>query len=546
MRRKKILKFIANLFDRAIVKVLFYLVGIFLIFGLSGKFSGGGSFINTFLEVITSQDMLTLFLAGLLSLGVLKVMNWFEGYMEESMKIEDDHHKIITQYKQHRLGSIYYDESFADKQGVFLLLRHLRKNIMAPQTPAENATKKEQRKHKKILRQRARASVSLNSVKDQQSEKYVTHAQNVENYLSGRLCLCSINVFANVAGDTYVRFEDCAQKHELPSFVITHADEILQAHKNSQKNNSSTIRLNNFRYEKDTNTLVLETSRSTYYHMLITNRCMDYTFANGMSIREIYEYEDEICPLERSKLGNQIGINGLIVTKDNYVLIEKRGRKKITWKNKFAQSISLAMKLKDLNLGRKDVLENDCESAQRKIKYIIEKTINDNFGLRPEDYSAFDMRENFLGLARDLLEGGKPNLYFYVQANHTAAELKKVIENNSRVVRADNIGRPANEKRKVIGSSKLDSAYYLVPFAEIEVDYHYRMFLDRSKSLRVNRKLYPRCKKRVELWDKAKEKIAGIFNKVLVRECGEALLVTLAYMELRNEWKNKKEEQSNG
>jgi alpha-glucosidase (family GH31 glycosyl hydrolase) len=78
----------------------------------------------------------------------------------------------------------------------------------------------------------------------------------------------------------------------------------------------------------------------------------------------------------------------------------------------------------------------------------------------------------------------------------------------------------------------------LIPFADIEIDYGYRMFVDRKKAYRVNRKLYPRCKRRVELWDKTKAKLSAVFKPVLVRECGEALLTTLSYMELRQEWVN--------
>jgi hypothetical protein len=69
------------------------------------------------------------------------------------------------------------------------------------------------------------------------------------------------------------------------------------------------------------------------------------------------------------------------------------------------------------------------------------------------------------------------------------------------------------------------------------------MFLDRKKSLRIHRKLYPRCKKIIELWDKLKDKVSRIFNPVFVRECGEALLVTLAYMELRKKGSVSKEKE---
>lgn len=543
---KKILKFIARLYDHPITKVIFYISGIALILGLLGAFADWHVATDKILDIIVSDDALLLFLAGLLSLGFLKLVNLFDSYLEESMKIEDDHHKLITQYRKHNRSIHDHNQSFADKQGGFLILRQLHDRMEKPVAPNPKCTGREQRKYKRDQRKWDRAIASRNPIKDDQSDDYLLCAERAEKYLAGgQLYLCSVNVFANVAADTSIRFDDSAAKHELPSFVITHADEILQAHKNSQRTNSGTIRLNDFDYDPDSKNLTLKTSRSTYYHMLITNRCMDYKFANGLSIREIYEYDNEICPLERSKLGNQIGINGLVVTKDHYVLIEKRGRKKITWKNKFAQSISLALKLKDLGLERRDTLEDDVETAQKKITHIIQKTLNDNFGLVSSDYSEFTISENFLGLARDLLEGGKPNLYFYVQTNCTAAELKEKIERNSRVVQADNIGKSKEEKRKVIATSKLDSAYYLVRFSDIEIDYQYRMFLNRKKAYRVYRRLHPRCEKRKELWDKMKHNVARTLHPVMVRECGEALLVTIAYMELRQSWalsQKKKEE----
>lgn len=542
---KKLLKVIARFRKHPIVRGLFYVCGILLVLGLLGAYSNWHIITDAIWNTIASPDTLRLLVVGLVSLGVVRLLGWFEGYMEESMKLEDDHHKLITQYSKHNVGTRKYDRSFADKQGSFLLLHHLRESMAKPAPPADNCSKQEKKSYKKALRKWNHAIASRNPVRDKQSNEYLIRAQRAERYLSGELYLCSINVFANVAGDTSISFDDSSEKHELPSFVITHADEILQAHKNSQKNNSNTIRLNDFDYDAERKNLVLKTSRSTYYHMLITNRCMDYRFANGLSIREIYEYDNEICPLGRSKLGNQIGINGLIVTKDNYVLIEKRGRKKITWKNKFAQSISLALKLKDLGLERRDVMESDSETAQKKIKHIIQKTIKDNFGLTPDDYPEFTICENFLGIARDLLEGGKPNLYFYVQTKYTAKELKERIEQGARVVQADNVGKAKEDRLPVISTSKLDSAYYLVPFSDIEIDYNYRMFVDRRKSFRVHRKLYPRCKRRVEFWDKTKSKLSRTFHPIFVRECGEALLVTLAYMELRQNWADthkKKEE----
>lgn len=563
MKRKRILKALANLLRKPICKVLFYLAGVALVLGLSGAFTSGQTVWNTFLNILKSEDTLSLLFAGLVSLGALKILSWFEGYMEESMKIEDNHHKIIAQYDRHspynnrniKLAKKKMEEegkkvteetikaeidaamkegqkhTFAHKYGTFLTLKCVKKEEPARlQVSDDDQSKKAARLRKKRESWRAKSVAKKIRDKNLSGKERERVAKSAQRYLDGKLDICSLNVFANVDGDTTVLFADHTEEHELPSFVITHADELLQAHKNSEKKNTNTVRLNDFDYDGDKHQLTLQTGRSTYYHMLITNRCMDYRFANGLSIREVYEYEDHICPLENSKFGNQIGINGLIVTSDGYVLVEKRGRKKITWKNKFAQSISLAMKLDDMEMTRWDKLD---AQSQGIFHEIITKTVKGNFGLLPEkDYEPFQMEHHFLGIARDLLEGGKPNLYFFIRCKKTAAQLQELLESNVKITdKANAEGRP------VIAASKLDSDYYLMPFDAIAIDFDYCMFAKRRDILRVHRKVAERCGWPAEAWDRIRETVNRIVRPTLKRECGEALLVTLSYMEMSDRWR---------
>lgn len=541
MIRKKILKFLADFVKKPIVKVIIYLACIVAILAFSGAFSENGTLVDTFVEILTSKDTLSLFFAGLFSIGVAKVISWFQKYMEESLKTEDNHHKIISQYKGHKIGKISYEESFADISGVFFRLTHVRKKEQRekPIDPGDAAPAEQKKLYEKENKKWQKEIKKRNKFKDEQSKDYVDETLRIEDYLSGKLCLCSLNVFTNIKGDTQISFNDNKVSHELSPFIIAHADEILQAHKNSVTSNSDTVRLNDFSYQG--NTLTLNTSRSTYYHMLITNRCMDYQFANGMSIRDTYEYRNKISPLEKSGLGNQIGINGLVVTNDHHILIEKRGHKKTTWKNKFAQSISLAFKLKDLMVGPDGTIDSATETAEKNFKKIIEKTLADNFGLLPSDYDQITMKENLLGLARDLLEGGKPNLYFYVKVNCDAKTLKQKLEKNVTVTHDENKKRVKNgeEQLPVIATSKLDSDYYLVPFSDIEIDYNYRLFLDRRSVYKIRRKQACRCGKFRAWWDNLKTGTAKKFKPILVRECGEALLVTLSFLELRWDWYQK-------
>ncbi len=493
---KKFLKLLSAFFSKPIVQVFCYIAGILGIFLISGVFDDLQTSSDKIINILSSQETVSVFLAGILSLGMARILRKCNYYLEESLKIDDDHHKIIRKYSGHKKEDIEPGENYYDKTGVFMYINHT-KSI-----------------YKNELKNRE---------KDRFSKAYQAHEEEVEYFKQKKLYLPSVNVFTNLLGNAKMVFHDASEAHKLPTFVIEHADELLMAHKHSQTRNNNTIRLNDFHYEGDT--LTLSTQRSTYYHMLLTNRCMDYNFSNGLCLRDLYEYEKKICPLPRSKFGNQIGINGLIVTSDGYVLIEKRDHKKTTWKNKFAQSVSLALKVDEVTLNENDIIGDTFEEASASIRSVIEKTIRSNFGLTGSEYKEFVFEKNFLGIARDLLEGGKPNLYFFVETLCTAGQLAEKLRETAQ----------NDEAKTALDSGKLDSDYYLVKFSDIQINYNYVMNLDRKKAIKISRKVYPRVPKRIYVWDVVKHRVARTFAPQLRRECGEALLVTISYLELCKE-----------
>ncbi|MBR5155268.1 MAG: hypothetical protein IKW62_02155 [Clostridia bacterium] len=495
---KRFLKFFSKFFSKPLVQIGFYILGILLIFFISGVFDDFKTSLSKIVNILSAQETISVFLAGILSLGMARIIKKCDYYLEESLKIDDDHHKIIRKYSGHKKTDIKQGKNYFDKTGVFMRINHVK------------CIKKSELKNRE---------------KDRFSKTYKAHEEDIKNFNEKKLYLPTVNVFTNTLGDTRLLFNDSNESHKLPSFVIEHADELLLAHKNSSTRNGDTIRLNDFYYDDEKKTLTLDTQRSTYYHMLITNRCMDYDFSNGLSIRKLYEFDKYICPLHKSKFGNQIGINGLIITSDGYVLIEKRDHNKTTWKNKFAQSISLALKVDEVILNKNGIIENTYEIANDSIKSVIEKTIKNNFGLTSTEYKEFIFEKNFLGLARDLLEGGKPNLYFYVETKCNAKELAKKLRETAK---NDNV-------ETALATEKLSSDYYLVKFSDIKINYNYVMNLNRRKAIKIARKVYPRLSRRLYLWDTIKNILAVKFKPSLKRECGEALLVTISYMEICKE-----------
>lgn len=543
---KKILKgfdkFIKNFWVQLIALVVVS-VGIFVL----GAFISGDRFEDKVLEILTGTDLLGVFLAALISLIVAKVLIRVKNTMEESLKLEDDHHKIISRYSGHKVVKEYPEESRFSRDGELMVIDCVPQDMRRPRS----------------------------MVKDRYCKEYKLREEDISDYFDRqRLRISGVDVFANVNGDTSVVFRDTDVMRELPGFVRENAAALLAAHGGSSISNNVTIRLKKAGYDEQKRELVLDTERSLYFYMLVTNRCMDYSISDTMTLREVYEFNDKVSPLEESKLGNQIGINGLVFTSDGYLLIEKRGKKKTTWKGKLAQPISLALKEKDI-LPNGGLIDGSPEAANDAFRGIIFQTLQKNYGIDENMIAgigtdgsvkngAFDLKDSFLGLARDLIEGGKPNMYFYIALNVTAAELKAVMEQrakdaaesvpkkrrkgksaapvacpqaeeNAALPREEKAGEHKKTKAELFPSlekSKLERDLYLVKFDDIGVDFGYSAKLDPRKTERVRFRFYPCVNKFKAAVDGAGFTLRRAFNVKIKKECGEALLTCLYYAEV--------------
>ncbi len=501
---KKFLKFFRRMCANFWVQLLFLLACSVGIFALGGAFSSESSVWESILEIVTSIDVLSIFLVAVVSLIVAKVVIKANHALEESLKLEDDHHKIISRYSGHDQSLFMRGQDIYNAEGTFMYLE---------QVPPD--------RHK-----------PHNMVKDAYSEEYRLRRNDIKEYMAGRLFLSGVCVYANVTGCASVVFADTPRQAELPTFVRENALRLLEAHSSSAIRNSVTIRLSDVTYDDAAGTLTLKTERSQYFYMLVTNRCMDYQLGDGLSVREVFEFRKTVSPLSESRLGNQIGINGLVFTRDGYLLLEKRGKKKATWKDKYAQPISLAMKESDILEELKDGRLGDTpEAAEKVFRRIVLKTIRSNYGLTEKDILPFTLAGNFFGVARDLLEGGKPNLYFYVVADMDAATFRKTMEERTRraAEHPDEKGLPK------LSADKLDSEYFLVDYRKIAVDFGYRLTLSARDMLRIRRKFSPCVSRREAAFDGALHRLRCLFGVRVRRECGEALLACLYFTNLCRE-----------
>ena len=493
---KKFLQALKRIFSNFWVQLIGLLVIIAGILALAGGFASFDAFWSIVKDFITSGDTISIVVVAIATLLVASIAIRTRHKLEESLKIEDDHHKITCKYSGHAKAEPQQSANFYTPNGAFMYLN-------------------------KVSAKRRRAR---NPEKDEHSSAYKTRQNDIDAYVNGKLYLPSVNIYANILGDTEVTLKDSTDKFELPRFVRDNALALMEAHKGSSVSNGATIRLNDVEFVG--NKLTLKTGRSQYFDMLVTNRCMDYKLNDLVSVRDVYESGSAVSPLNESQLGNQIGINGLIFSNDGYLLVEKRGYRKTTWKNKFAQPISLAMKKTDIKCFNEDGTIGD--NAEEVFKKIILGTIKSNFGLTEKDIVGFNLSQNLFGIARDLLEGGKPNMYFYVTVNMTAKELDAFLEEKARLASSNDnsIDRSALPK---LPNDKLDSDYYLIKYNDIAINYNYELSVKARDVIFVKRLYYPRVSKFSSAMDGNVYRLKCRFNGRIKRECGEALLACLYY-----------------
>lgn len=237
--------------------------------------------------------------------------------------------------------------------------------------------------------------------------------------------------------------------YESPEIVKQNFDYLIKAHGESKIYNQVNIRLD--KYSINENTLILETSRTTYFDSLVTNRCLDYKLENGINLRELLNSGPWLHSLEESKLSNHIGFNIYIETSDGKFILIKRNNKVAIGKNKIGSSVGASLKTKY-------ALDDNREFTKDKFKNSILSEIKDELRIKKDEVE-FSFEDNLIAIYRDMIEGGKPQFLFYIKSKISSNELelrfKEEVKNNK-----------AN-KRKTI-------------FKEMDFDGEKLIFIDRA------------------------------------------------------------------
>ncbi len=216
-------------------------------------------------------------------------------------------------------------------------------------------------------------------------------------------------------GSQPIEIRDSEEMYELPEFVKKHFDELFGAHVTSEIYNQLNIRVSRWGNEKDG--FVIETSRTTYYYSLVTNRAMDFKWSNGVTVREQYEFGPFLNPLEKSSLSNHLGMNGFVESKDGQIVFVKRGKNLSIGKGTYGDSVGASLKAKYA------INENGRFTSGGLLRGIVNE-IEDELKIPGEVLEIKALENMLIAAYRDLVEGGKPQLLFYAKSRWTKDEIE--------------------------------------------------------------------------------------------------------------------------
>lgn len=224
---------------------------------------------------------------------------------------------------------------------------------------------------------------------------------------------------------TAIEFKTYDEPYELPDFINNNFFDIFSAHRGSYKENSQTVRLHH--YDLIDGKLTMHIQKSTFYNHLVTNRAIDLPIQKSLTLRELLEPGSKLNSLDKSQLSNHIGVIGLVVTKDDKIVLFHRSNTATSSKNKLTSTIAIGLKVPEAhiqNYNQKDIITP--HQFDQKVKEVLHL----NTCIEESDID----RIEYVGIGRDVYEGGKPHLFLTIHIHLTEKQLinRYLITNKDR------------------------------------------------------------------------------------------------------------------
>lgn len=336
---------------------------------------------------------MTLILALLINYSNIFLQNFFSKIFEDRWKLTTKYEELVNKYESDHYLSIHY--------------------VQAGDDAADNGGNSSHELYDNERR------ISSNKTAKLQAKNYKRFVKNSSlKTLENGAKQITFPIIVESIHDKDVQiivFDERDEQYELPELIKKQYDHIIGAHNTSKIYNQLNIRLDSWGFTEGK--LFLHTSRATYYDALVTNRAMDFKWSNNLTTREVFSYGPYIKQLSESELANILGLYGFVISKDGYIPIVKRHKSVSKGKGMYAPSISASLKVKY-------ALNHRSKLNEMGLKNAFLQEVKNELLITRDDVANFELDSNTIATFRDLVEGGKPELLFFVETEKTKAEME--------------------------------------------------------------------------------------------------------------------------
>jgi len=212
-------------------------------------------------------------------------------------------------------------------------------------------------------------------------------------------------------------FELVNKKFKIPSNIKSMTEESFgklqkKLYKSSKRYyNDVNLRLISIEKTKK-NKVIFKVQPVKYKDFVHTNLLMDARIAKKISLRERLHKDGKLESLEKSPLANHLGINILLFTADGSLILQKRSSKVAFRSRELCSSASGAISILDVPVNNMTLKE------MPKLREAFEE-----IGIEPEDVILETI--SFLGMTRELIRGGKPEMFFLAYTKLSERQVKE-------------------------------------------------------------------------------------------------------------------------
>jgi hypothetical protein len=166
--------------------------------------------------------------------------------------------------------------------------------------------------------------------------------------------------------------------------------------------------------DRENKSLVFQGAK--YFDWVSTNLSLDHDTSPLPTLRDCTSLNGRLHDLENSPLVNITGINGLIFTKDGYMVYQKRNGEVLVRPNQLCSGFS----------GTIDKI--DIEHVIRGERPVLQKMDTAREAVEEVGIDRSNIKDiQFLGITRELIRGGTPELFYSIDLDLTRKEVLGLI-----------------------------------------------------------------------------------------------------------------------